>query len=549
MRHKTVHVIILNYSIADMESLPSLQSLHQSLVSEEASEAEEELLSVISHLLVCAVEDPGIPNPVRHTTLLGQSLRTADITNSNISEILRIYLYAVATGEVRTLTGATLDRERERRVADHHQLDSEQIMNTSTGKNHIYYERLHENTTWKLSESLKDKPFVALNPTVKTQILAHLCNDLLLNKAVLKQIDGSLDSMAQHKREKFLIENRIRKYKHLHTRKVRIEQFEKQQLLIKQQHEAQMKENAERIQAQQSAAEATANTNSDAPNANNNIEMADKADKVDASTMLVKNVSNLTNASSLDNLTEGELNNHKEDSMQSSDVVLNNKNGDDSETQLKPPTEESKPIKMDVEVNDTSTRNLNNGASTPDMSSLLNKKIVSRDADASAMDSIIDDDISDLESEGTILEEDEDNRMTSDEVQKKLDKIFKSSYQNKMLLEQSCNQLRATCFGQDRYWRRYWHLPKTGGIFVEGMESAQNEIVAYHERLEELDAEINAKDVTEQDAAEPAPLIDEEHSDDEKEDEKSEKCDEEKVEEKSEKCDEEKDDEISEKGN
>lgn len=50
-------------------------------------------------------EDPGIPNPARHTTILGQSLRQADITHINLSEILRIYLYANATGEVKALTG------------------------------------------------------------------------------------------------------------------------------------------------------------------------------------------------------------------------------------------------------------------------------------------------------------------------------------------------------------------------------------------------------------------------------------------------------------
>ncbi|CRL08062.1 CLUMA_CG021126, isoform A [Clunio marinus] len=44
----------------DMESLPTLQSLHNALSHENAAEAEDELLSVITHLLVCAIEDPGI---------------------------------------------------------------------------------------------------------------------------------------------------------------------------------------------------------------------------------------------------------------------------------------------------------------------------------------------------------------------------------------------------------------------------------------------------------------------------------------------------------
>lgn len=90
-------------SFIDMESLPTLNSLQSALLNDQ--DTEEELLSVMTHLLVCAIEDPGIPNPARHITILGQSLKQADITHSNISEILRIYLYANATGEVKSLSG------------------------------------------------------------------------------------------------------------------------------------------------------------------------------------------------------------------------------------------------------------------------------------------------------------------------------------------------------------------------------------------------------------------------------------------------------------
>lgn len=81
-----------------MESLPSLQSLQLAFLGD--GESEEELLSVLTHLLVCAIEDPGIPNSQRNTTILGQTLNRADITHTNISEILRVYLFANATGEV-----------------------------------------------------------------------------------------------------------------------------------------------------------------------------------------------------------------------------------------------------------------------------------------------------------------------------------------------------------------------------------------------------------------------------------------------------------------
>lgn len=81
-----------------MDSLPSLNSLQLALLQD--NESEEEILSVLSHLLVCAIEDPGIPNSQRNTTILAQTLNRADITHTNISEILRVYLYANATGEV-----------------------------------------------------------------------------------------------------------------------------------------------------------------------------------------------------------------------------------------------------------------------------------------------------------------------------------------------------------------------------------------------------------------------------------------------------------------
>lgn len=195
----------------DMESLPTLESLQQALMpNEHTIEAEEELFSVMTHLLVCAIEDPGIPNPARYTTILGQNLRTADITHANLSEVLRIYLYANATGEIKALTGVHFEREKEKRIADHHQNEDEMQV-TQVGKNAQYYEYLHINPTYKLSDMLKDKPFMALSPTNKAEILAFICNELLQNKAVIRQIESSLETVAQQKKEKWLLDMKIRK--------------------------------------------------------------------------------------------------------------------------------------------------------------------------------------------------------------------------------------------------------------------------------------------------------------------------------------------------
>ncbi|XP_030764884.1 bromodomain adjacent to zinc finger domain protein 2B-like isoform X3 [Sitophilus oryzae] len=324
----------------DMDSLPTLDSIQQALVPNDHSyEAEEELFSVITHLLVCAIEDPGIPNPARHTTILGQSLRQADITHVNLSEILRIYLYANATGEVKALTGVHFERDREKRIADHHQTEDE-MQQTVAGKNSHYYELLHENPTYKMSDLLKDKPFIALSPTDKAAILAFICNELLQNKAVTRQIENSLENMIQHKKEKWLLDQKIRKLKVVHSKKLRTEALEK---------------------------------------SHNKSEMEEGA--LDSPHLL-----------------------HKDDLLE------------DEEHEM-----------------------------------------------------------SDNESVGTQPEEEEDAKLSGEELAKKLEKLSQTSENHLQTINTSMSQLRAVTFGEDRYFRRYWSLPRSGGIFVEAMESAEPE--------------------------------------------------------------------------
>ncbi|KAG5678274.1 hypothetical protein PVAND_007963 [Polypedilum vanderplanki] len=374
----------------DMESLPTLQSLHNAITQENSLEAEEELLSVITHLLVCAIEDPGIPNPNRHTTLLGQTLRQADITHQNVSEILRIYLYAVATGEVRQQTGINFERERCGKFGDLHQNEKTEKDIVTNEKNTQFYEVLHDNERHKLSECLKDKPYVALNPTVKSQILAMLCNDLLLNKAVCKQIENGLESQATLKREKFLLDNKVRKYKSLIARKQRIEQYEKSQQNLK--------------------AAMTEDNNSSMTNATDKESIDEKSIKADESISAAASPAKST-------------------------------------------TTETKPAQAKTDE--------------------IRKPIAEEEENNSEVES------------GDDLEEDEDANMTSDEVQKKLEKILEQCFQTKQQLHKALSSLRAKHYGQDRYWRRYWYLPKCGGIFVEGLESAQPDLLRLQTKLED----------------------------------------------------------------
>lgn len=75
--------------------------------------------------------------------------------------------------------------------------------------------------------------------------------------------------------------------------------------------------------------------------------------------------------------------------------------------------------------------------------------------------------------------------MSGEELGKKLDKLLKQSEEQLQKLNSSSKSLRAHVFGQDRYWRRYWELPCSGGIFVEAMESAEPEILILQADLDE----------------------------------------------------------------
>lgn len=204
----------------------------------------------------------------------------------------------------------------------------------------------------RFSQISQDKPFLSLSPTDKASILAFLCNELLQNKAVIRQIEGSLETVAHLRKERWLLDTKIRKLRMVHNRKVRSEAAEKAQ--------AKTAETGGETQGELATI--------DSPSLN--------------------------------------LPHHKDDLL---------------------------------------------------------------DEEEEAM--------SDSESVGTQPEEEEDNKLSGEELGKKLEKLLKTSETQLHSLNLSAHQLRATCYGQDRFWRRYWSLPTAGGIFVEAMESAQPEVL------------------------------------------------------------------------
>ncbi|CAD0206625.1 unnamed protein product [Chrysodeixis includens] len=424
----------------DMDSIPTLNTFQMALLPDCSVEAEEELTQVLTQLLITAIEDPGIPHPGRHTTLLGHAIRMGDITPHNLSEVLRIYLYANATGEVKALTGLTAERERERRVADHHQSDAEMQHTAVSTRNAAYYEHLHANATYKLSEALRDKSFLALNASMKARTLAFICDELLQNKAVLRQLDASLEHLNQLKKERYLMDMKIRKVRVLHQRKVRAEQTEKQQALALERMQRLVEESAANLAPSPQLHD---DENQQTPEKQETPKKQEKESSPHPESETDKQ-SDITSPYKDNTATE------------------------ESDKELSPLKDLSNSMKSKEMLN-------NNKDECSPADNKVDKDSVMGDCDAI---------LSDLESEGTQPEEDEDKNLSSEELARKLEKLLKQSEQQLLQLTAGSHALRATCYGQDRYWRRYWSLGKCGGIFVEGMESAQPEIMLYHQQLE-----------------------------------------------------------------
>ena len=197
--------------LADMDSLPTMTSFQAALLNEDP-DSEEELLSVISHLVVCAIEDPGVPHPKTTLTILGQNLRQADITNTNLSEILRIFISARATFEIKLFQGVSPPDFKDRKEA---------VLGLFHNADAAYMELLENNKTYQLAQLMKDKPFLCLNATHKSEIIAFLCNELLSNKSVINQIEVTMENVHIMKRKKLALENKVKKLKILHNRKFR----------------------------------------------------------------------------------------------------------------------------------------------------------------------------------------------------------------------------------------------------------------------------------------------------------------------------------------
>ncbi|XP_052805441.1 bromodomain adjacent to zinc finger domain protein 2B-like isoform X3 [Mya arenaria] len=157
----------------DDESLPTLCSL-QDAVCCKTEEDGEEYLSLVTHLLRYALDDPGVPNPKEAVTKLGQKITDIEVTDVILGEVLRVFMVVRNGGDT------------------------------------------------ELSECLRNYPLEACSIRQRAAVVAFLINELNCSKMITIEIENHLDGMADLRRDKWLIEGKIRRLRVLRNKKFKI---------------------------------------------------------------------------------------------------------------------------------------------------------------------------------------------------------------------------------------------------------------------------------------------------------------------------------------
>ncbi|NWR35931.1 BAZ2B protein, partial [Tachuris rubrigastra] len=148
--------------------VPSLSVLQEGLLN--IGDSMGEVQDLVVKLVSAAVCDPGLGTGYKAKTILGEHLLSVGINRDNVSEILQIFMEA------------------------------------------------HCGQT-ELTESLKTKAFQAHTPAQKASVLAFLVNELACSKCVVSEIDKNIDYMSNLRRDKWMVEGKLRKLRIIHAKK------------------------------------------------------------------------------------------------------------------------------------------------------------------------------------------------------------------------------------------------------------------------------------------------------------------------------------------
>ncbi|KAG7521278.1 bromodomain adjacent to zinc finger domain protein 2A [Solea senegalensis] len=144
------------------KDIPSLATLQEGLLG--LGDSQGEVQDLLIKLVEAALHDPGLPTYYQSVKILGEKLADLELTRSTVSEALRIFL-------------------------------------ESNG-----YET-------EVCNTLRTKTFHALPPDTKAAILGFLVDELNGSTIVTSDIDNTLENMATYRKNKWIIEGKLRKLK------------------------------------------------------------------------------------------------------------------------------------------------------------------------------------------------------------------------------------------------------------------------------------------------------------------------------------------------
>ncbi|KAL6119217.1 baz2a [Pungitius sinensis] len=144
------------------KDVPSLATLQEGLLG--LGNGQGEVQDLLIKLMEAALLDPGLPSFYQSVKILGDKLVETELTRSTVSEVLRVFL-----------------------------------------ESHGY--------ETDVCDALRTKTFHALPPDTKAAILGFLVDELNSSNAVTSDIDNTLENMAAYRKNKWIIEGKLRKLK------------------------------------------------------------------------------------------------------------------------------------------------------------------------------------------------------------------------------------------------------------------------------------------------------------------------------------------------
>ncbi|XP_013862726.1 bromodomain adjacent to zinc finger domain protein 2A [Austrofundulus limnaeus] len=144
------------------KDIPSLATLQEGLLG--LGDSQGEVQDLLIKLVEAVLQDPGLPSYYQSVKILGEKLVDLELTRSTVSEALRIYL-------------------------ESHGYETE-VCNT-----------------------LRTKTFHILPPDTKAAILGYLVEELNSSNIVTNDIDNTLENMTTYRKNKWIIEGKLRKLK------------------------------------------------------------------------------------------------------------------------------------------------------------------------------------------------------------------------------------------------------------------------------------------------------------------------------------------------